>query len=175
MTERHDDSAVEALRSRLGTRHQSGIDAGKADMARVLREELNIGADEADDLLRQMIEAGTVRYVTGSERDPEVRDGDGAEHTGMRAEDSAAARGDALGLNVVPPTGGPQAGYSGMATGTATPAVAVGTGSPAAGAMAMAATDGAMAEGGYWEIGAGGATGVVPSSTRKGQVEPRGT
>lgn len=173
MTERQSDDVVEILRSRLGVRYQSGVDEGRAAMVRTLRDELGLDADQAEAAVRDLIDGGHLRYVTADERDPETRD-DGRSR---RQDDHPRYSTDPADLNVVPATGGPQAGTSGLATGSAAVAAGAGSGSPAAGPLAVAAAAGGVSGGedrGYWDIGAG-ATGVVPSSTRKGQVEPKGT
>ena len=72
MTEQRGDSAIDVLRSRLGPRHQAGIDEGRADIERVLRDEMNIDRDQAAAMVQRMIDEGTLRYVTSDERDPEV-------------------------------------------------------------------------------------------------------
>lgn len=181
MTERQHEELIDMLRRRFGARHMAGIDEGRADMVGVLRDELGIGRDEADALLGRLIEAGLVRYVTGDERDP-VGD---PEVLNDPERAPRAGRADPAERPIaVPPAGGPQEGYSGMATGSAAqaaggavPVAGAGTGSPAAGPVAIVAADpeqGGATGPGYWDIGGSGA-GVVPSATRKGQVEPRGT
>jgi hypothetical protein len=184
VTERQSDDVVEILRRRLGARYQSGIDEGRAAMARALRDELSLGADEADALVRGLIDAGQIRYVTSDERDPMVDPGSRDVERPDQGERSSAR--DPLetgaGLNPIPAQGGPQEGYSGLKAGAALPVSGAGTGSPAAGPLAVAAATGDDRVGdptgakgpGYWDIGAG-TTGVVPSATRKGQVEPKGT
>ncbi|HMQ31325.1 MAG TPA: hypothetical protein PKD53_11385 [Chloroflexaceae bacterium] len=183
MTERQHEELIEILRRRLGSRHMAGIDEGRADIVGVLRDELSIERDEADALLGRLMDAGLVRYVTSDERDPVgnpevIHDPERPERTDPAERPIA-----------VPPVGGPQEGYSGLSTGSsaraagaAIPVAGAGTGSPAAGPVAVVAADPttageAAAQGtgpGYWDIGGSGA-GIVPSSTRKGQVEPRGT
>lgn len=183
MTERQHEELIEILRRRLGSRHMAGIDEGRADIVGVLRDELSIGGDEADAMLGRLMDAGLVRYVTGDERDPvgapEVIDDPERPRQTDRVDPAERPL-------AVPPVGGPQEGYSGLSTGSsaraagaAIPIAGAGTGSPAAGPLAVVAADPttsgeASATGhGYWDIGGSGA-GVVPSSTRKGQVEPRG-
>ena len=179
MIERQQDDVVEALRRRLGNRHQAGLDEGRADLVQALRDELSLSADEAEVTLRRLIHEGRVRYVPAHERDVEhdatAQHDEYLDRDQRTRDDNPATTGAGLGL-AVPPTGGPQQGYSGV-TGTAAPVAAAGTGSAAAGPLAVAAADSDLVEGqgpGYWDIG-GQATGVVPSTTRKGQVEPRGT
>ncbi len=184
MTERQSDDLVEILRRRLGVRYPSGIDEGRAAMARALRDELSLGADEADALLRGLIDAGQIRYVTGDERDPMLdpgaRDDERPDQQGHTSTRDPLETG--VGLNPIPAQGGPQEGLSGLKAGAALPVSGAGTGSPAAGPLAVAAATGdAMTDEptgargpGYWDIGAG-TSGVVPSTTRKGQVEPKGT
>lgn len=188
MTEQRGDSVIDILRSRLGPRHMSGIDEGRADIERVLRDELNMDGEQAQTMVQRMIDDGTLRYVTAAERDPEVdvaaQDDERSDRANQVGDRNPGAIDDRLGASIVPPTGGPQEGYSGLSTGSAAlaagaamPVAGAGTGSAAAAPLAVAATDpalGAHGGAGYWDIG-GGATGVVPSTTRKGQVEPKGT
>lgn len=187
MTEQRSDSVIDILRSKLGPRHMSGMDEGRADIERILREELRLERGDAETMVSRMIDDGQLRYVTAAERDPEVDREAQHDERSDRANQVGAGRApiaDVLGAGVVPPTGGPQEGYSGLSTGSAaraagaaTPVAGAGTGTAAAGPLAVtAATDPTLGAGqaGYWDIG-GLAAGVVPSSTRKGQVEPQGT
>ncbi|NTU79556.1 MAG: hypothetical protein HGA45_09160 [Chloroflexales bacterium] len=149
MTEQQSDNLVEILRRQLGPRHQSSMHQGRAEITQVLRDELQVGAAEAESLVRQMIDSGQLRYVTGDESPP------GAER--MIAQ--PGERPDRpLATPVVPVVTG----------GTSSPPlVPVSAGDPGA-------VDAGGQGPGYWDIG-GQAAGVVPSTTRKGQVEPRGT
>lgn len=189
MTEHDQESrdVVGVLRDRLGVRYQASIDDGRAEIVRVLADELKIGRDEADSMTSQLIDSGRIRYVTGVERDVEY---DTEAHQDERgdADNRRGAAGvvapdltdrtDILQANAIPGGGGPQTTASGLHAGAAAP-VAAGSSGAAPGALPLAAgvDIGAGAEEqqrrGFWDFGAG-AAGVVPSTTRKGQVEPRG-
>lgn len=179
MTEQRGDSVIEALRSRLGSRYPGDMEQGRAEIVRVLRDELQLGADEAEALVRRMIDDGRLRYVTATERDPLIDpatlDGDPtgrAEYTGEG--DPYQRPGDTV---VAPLLGGVQ-DTAGAPRVVAAPAVSSSTTTPPPVFVGDVAASGAELDAGngpgYWEIG-GGATGVVPSGSRKGQVEPRGT
>jgi hypothetical protein len=187
LTEEHEerrDSAVDILQRRLGTRYRSGIDDGRAAIMRVLSEELSIGRDQADEQVSRMIESGQLRYVPAVEHDIEVdRDTQHDEHTDRSTEvggGSQTTRGT-LGPDETPLAGTPIAGSGGVVMSIlGVPAAAVGTGgSGAAAAMPLPTadmddTDDTWRHGGYWDISSETA-GVVPSRSRKGQVEPKGT
>ena len=173
MTEQHEersDSVVDILRRRLGTRHQSGLEEGREDIVRVLRDELSMEHDQAEGLVSRLIDAGQIRYVTAAEHDAELDpDVQYDEHTDRAYQD-----------DVVPPAVVPPVGMAGMNTGTGMPPMPIvapppSTGSPAAVPMMHPALDTDAADGrmGYWDI-CGDKAGVVPSRSRKGQVEPKG-
>ncbi len=179
---------VDVLRERLGVRYQASIDDGRGEIARVLAGELNIGRDEADSMVSQLIDSGRIRYVTGVERDVEYdvtaqRD----EHSDVDSRRGApglvapdlADRSDNLSVNAIPGQGGPQTTASGLHAGAAAP-IAAGSSGAIPGTLPLAAGLAANADAddpqraGYWDFGSG-AAGVRPSTTRKGQVEPLGT
>jgi hypothetical protein len=186
VTERQHNDVVDVLRSRLGVRYLSSLDDGRNEIIRVVSDELKVDRDEAEAMVRQLIDHGHIRYVPRTERDVEYdvtaqRDEYTERDTRRRDADLAdpdlTGRSDELRANPIPIGGGPQTISSGltgvvvappMGGGSTTPPVApVLTGMPTTGS----ADD---LEGGYWDF-ASDATGVVPSQSRKGQVEPRGT
>jgi hypothetical protein len=62
MTERSYQDAVQVLKDRLGGRWE-GIEAeGRAEMSKILRDELGFDRRTADDAIEAMIESGTLRY-----------------------------------------------------------------------------------------------------------------
>lgn len=184
MTERqgHATGVAEMLRDRLGATYRADIDRGKDEIVRVIADGLGVGRDEAAAILRRELDAGRIRYVVGHEADPV--EGRAAQHdersdrAGGREAGDFTDRADNLRINAMPGTGGPGAGTSGITPNAVAPLVAGGTTTPSAAPLAAGADIGASAEdlqrGGYWEF-LGDRAGVVPSSTRKGQVEPRGT
>lgn len=179
MTERQSDAVdvVEILRDRLGVTYHASIDGGRGEIVGVIADELNVGRDEAEEILRMQMEAGRIRYVVGSEVDP-VGNPEVQDDRARRGDEGVTDRSDNLRVNAIPGQGGPDAATSGLTAGAAAPLVAGGTTSPAAAPLAAGVDIGGSAEdlqrGGYWEF-AGDRAGVVPSSTRKGQVEPKGT
>lgn len=185
MTQEHEqrsDSVVDILQRRLGTRHHSGMESGRKDIERVLMDELSMEHDQAHEMVSRMIDSGQIRYVTGDERDIEVdRDAQLDEHTDRAYQVGADRRGmadDVVTPGMIPPA--TAAGTAGMNTGTGMPPVPIAPppsgGSPAVAPLFPAAGDADMAGDrmGYWDI-CGDKAGVVPSRSRKGQVEPRGT
>lgn len=187
MTEHEHESrdVVDVLRRNLGSRYRASIDDGRAEIARVLASELNMSSGDADTMTSELIESGRIRYVTAVEHDVDYD----VEAQRDERSDLDSRRGG-LGLtdpdlsdasdnpraNAVAGQGGPQTTAAGLHAGAAAP-VAAGSSSALPGTLPIAATDetlgGAGDRGGYWEFGGG--VGVVPSTTRKGQVEPRGT
>gem|GEM_PF-1546962 len=187
-------NAVELLRERLGIRYQAGLDEGRAEIARVLAGELNVGHDEAERMTRQLIDSGEIRFIPGIERDddrnippvddsrvdmgeyhrgnadagapgvvlPELNDRAGGRDSDARAD----ADGTPLPAGLHPGFAAPIAANnpSGSTPGTV----------PLAAGLPFDADTGDHLRTGYWDFGSG-AVGVRPSSTRKGQVEPRGT
>jgi hypothetical protein len=183
VTERQSNDLIEMLRDRLGMQYHAGVDEGRREIARVLADATQMGHDEADAAVSRMIDSGMIRYVTGAERDVDrsVAPGEDAAFGRDRTDRTRGGldeRADDLSINAIPGTGGPQAATSGMLAGAPAPIAAGGLGAPPA--TPLAAGDGITASaedlqrGGYWEF-TGDKAGVVPSSTRKGQVEPRGT
>lgn len=167
MTQRESSSLIETLRARLGPRHQSTMDRGRADIVQVLRDELQIGANDAEAMVRQLIDQGQLRYVTSDERDPAGTSGPLTDEAG-RAGSAGVAPPISATVPVAPAVTG-AAPVAPIAGGTTTPAPIV----PAATDHDVTARAGDQ-DSGYWDIG-GQAAGVVPSETRKGQVEPKGT
>jgi hypothetical protein len=181
VTERQGLELIEILRNRLGLQYHAGIDEGRREIVRVLTEETQMNRDEADATVTRLIDSGMMRYITGAERDmdqsiaPLDRDSGHGERTDRSRVDEMA---DNLTVNAVPGAGGPQAATTGMVAGAPAPIAAGGLTTPPA--IPVAAGDAPVANaedlqrGGYWEFNGEGA-GVIPSPTRKGQVEPRGT
>jgi hypothetical protein len=54
---------VEALRKDVGARWFGPEQEGRVELKRALRDNLNLGDDQADDMLTTLIDNGTVRYV----------------------------------------------------------------------------------------------------------------
>lgn len=180
MTERAPRDVIEILKERLGVRYRSDIDSGRNEMMRVVREALNVSSEESERIIRQLIDNGQIRYVTGDERDVEHDvEAQHDEHSDRQRRGEAEGfsdRSDNLRVNAIPGAGGPQEAASGI-TGPATaPVVAGGSTTPA---IIPAVVDPGLTEtagtrqgGGYWDFGSE-TVGVVPSDSRKGQVEPR--
>lgn len=182
MTEQHEersDNVVDILQRRLGTRHYSGMEEGRDDIVRVLRDELSMEHDVAEGLVSRLIDAGQIRYVTAAEHDAELDpDAQYDEHTDRAYQIGDDRRGTTD--DVVPPAVVPPVGMAGLNTGTGMPPMPIvapppSTGSPAAVPMTHPAFDADTADGrtGYWDI-CGDKAGVVASRSRKGQVEPKG-
>lgn len=174
MTERESGNLIEILRQRFGPRHPGAMDRGRADIVQALRDELQIGAADAEAMVQRLVEQGQLRYVTSDERDP----GDTSAPADDRAERAGTGAG---GVTPVAPPISANVPVAPAVTGAApvAPVAAGGTTSTAQPPLVPASVDdddAARAGGqgvGYWDIG-GQAAGVVPSATRKGQVEPRG-
>jgi hypothetical protein len=183
--EHHDHEShdlVETLAARLGNRHYSSIDGGRADIVGVITDEMKVSREEADAMTQRLIDAGRIRYVTGDEQDVEH------DVEAQRDEYSDAAnRRDAGYVDpsaAIAGTADPGATVGTGLTGAAIPpavaaAPTVATGNaPAPAAVPLAMTDANLAgsndmgRGGYWDLAE--ARGVVPSDSRKGQVEPAG-
>jgi hypothetical protein len=194
VTEREITDVVEILRARLGVRYVAGLDAGRREINRVVADELRLSGTDADVLVSRLIDAGMIRYVTRDEvdpvGDPEAQDDERSDEASRRSDDYIDRSGS-LRANAIAGQGGPSAGTSGQMGGPVAPpaaaglgpvpVAAVGTGSAVPAPLAAAAMPAPDADGvrghydmGYWEF-VGERAGVVPSSTRKGQVEPRGT
>lgn len=184
MTERKHTEVIEALRSRLGFQYESSMEDGRHEIERVVADEMNVSSDEAKGIVSELIDGGMIRYVTGAERDVEYDvEAQRDEYTDeqnreAREREKIDDRRDNLAVNAIPGQGGPSAATSGLAAGAAAPVAAAGATAPAALPLAAGVDIGKNAaelqDAGYWEFTADRA-GVVPSSTRKGQVEPRGT
>lgn len=178
MSERQRTGVIEPLCERFGYHYQSPMEEGRAELIRAISEELSYSRDEADTLLQYMIDAGEIRYVPAIERDPV---GNPAVAPVDRRDTATDSPAEDLRINAIPGQGGPPGGTSGMTGSSAAPPLVAG-GTTTSAAMpvgsGLAATPagalGARPASGYWDLGTG-AIGVVPSSTRKGQVEPRGT
>lgn len=179
--------AVDALRARLGVHYRASVDDGRAEIARALADELNIDRDQADAMVGRLIDSGQIRYISGIEADrgdtgatryEQRSDADSSTGAPGLAEPDATDRRDLLRSNAIPHEGAPpQRHVSGITAPATAPLVAGGFGAPGATPLAAGVPIGESAEErqrmGYWEFGGG--AGVAPSSTRKGQVEPRGT
>jgi hypothetical protein len=181
MTERQGGDPVESLRARLGVQYRARLDEGRAELARVLGDELGLGRDDAERAVRELIDAGRIRYVTGVEEDvTHDMAAQHDEHSDANArDDGATERSDNLTINAIPGRGNDRSGgVSGLTAPSTSPLVQGGIVAPGATPLAAGVDIGDNAaerqQMGYWDLG-GGAGGVVPSSTRKGQVEPRGT
>lgn len=181
MTERENSSVVEVLRDRLGIRYRSSIKDGRKTIVKVISDEMNVSRDEADAITTELIDSGKIRYVLGTEEDREydvAAQHDERSDAGL-VEPDLTDSSDNLRANAIPGQGGPQTTAAGLHAGAVAP-VAAGSGSAIPGALPLAAGlpvgEGADDQQrlGYWDFGSD-AAGVVPSSTRKGQVEPRGT
>jgi hypothetical protein len=187
---------VERLRERFGPQYAASLEGGRSEINRAVADELGIGNDEADQTVSRLIDAGMIRYVTADEADPvvdvEAQDDERPDDRGVGRSDAYIDRGDSLRINAIPGQGGPAGGTAGHMGGpVAPPAVgagatahvpvaASGTGSAAPAPLAGAIVPGADAANvgaghgvGYWEF-LGERSGVVPSRSRKGQVEPKG-
>lgn len=177
MTEHNQHDVVEVLRERLGVRYAGSMESGRGEILRLIGSELGVGRDEAEQILQQQIDAGRIRYVTRAEHDSDdnrvaPRDGrsDYESDHGDRSRDPL--------VNAIPGQGGIAAAASGLTGGAAAPGIVMGgtSNTPAVPLdprlSIQEAADGV--QGDYWEF-LGDRTGVVPSSTRKGQVEPAGT
>ncbi|GAB4430011.1 MAG: hypothetical protein OHK0015_14630 [Chloroflexi bacterium OHK40] len=176
MTEQQSRDIVDILSERLGVHYYASIDDGRARIVETIAEELRLDRARAEETLERLLEAGRIRYVTGTERDVvrdvAPRDGDHSDH-----REDATNRSDSLVVNAIPGAGGPQQGTSGLSAGAVAPVAAGGTSSNAPGAPLAAAIplDHSAEEAqraGYWDFSE--ARGVVPSDSRKGQVEPAG-
>lgn len=177
---------VDVLRAHFGPRYQASIDGGRDEIARVLADQLNVDGGEADALTSELIDSGRIRYVTAVERDPDYdreaqhdERSDAGNHDGglgIMTPDLTDGS-DSRRANAISGQGGPSATAAGMHGGMVAPVAAAGTGNPLPGTLPLAASEnslgGADDRVGYWEFGGG--SGVVPSTTRKGQVEPSGT
>lgn len=177
------------LRDRLGVRYRSSIDDGRTEIARVLSDELNISRDEAHDMVRRLVDSGQLRYVTDVEHDVdynvEARGEPTSRDNGLGNDvtldgSGPSNRGDTLRTNAIPGGGGPQEASLGLSAGAAAP-LAVGTSSGGGGAVnpvVAGADPGRLSDdrndSGYWDFDSERST-VVPSTSRKGQVEPSGT
>jgi hypothetical protein len=178
MSERQRINVIDQLRARFGYHYPISMEEGRAELVRAISEEINCSSDEADTLLQYMIDAGEIRYVPAIERDPV---GNPAVAPADQPDPAADRPAEDLRINAIPGQGGPPGGTSGMTGGQAAPTIVGGgtTTSPtmpvgAGLAASTAEASGGRPEGGYWDLGTG-TVGVAPSSTRKGQVEPRGT
>lgn len=178
MSERQRINVIDQLRARFGYHYPSAMEEGRAELVRAISDEVDCSSDEADTLFQYMIDAGEIRYVPAVERDPV---GNPAVAPADRRDPEVDSPAEDLRVNAIAGQGGPPGGTSGMTGAHAAPGLAAGgtTTSPAmpvgAGlAASTAESTGGRPESGYWDLGSG-AVGVVPSSTRKGQVEPRGT
>lgn len=184
MTERQNSAmdVVEILRDRLGVTYRADIDGGRDKIVRVIADGLRVNRDEAAAVLRQQMDAGRIRYVLGTEADPvedrAAQHDERSDQANRRADDGFTDRSDNLRANALPGVVGPAGGTSGLMGSPVAPLVAGGTTTPPATPLAAGVPLDASADdlqrGGYWEF-LGDRAGVVPSSTRKGQVEPRGT
>lgn len=184
MTDRQHVEVIEALRTRLGFQYEAGMDEGRHEIEKVVADEMSIGRDEAKSVVDELVQTGRIRYVTGVERDVEHDveaqhdEYSDEQNRELRERGQIDDRRDNLKVNAIPGQGGPSASTSGLAAGAAAPVAAAGATAPAALPLAAGVDiDKNAAEqqnNGYWEFAADRA-GVVPSGTRKGQVEPRGT
>lgn len=182
MTERQGRDLLGALRERLGVRYRARLDDGRAELVRVAGDALGVGRDEAGRAVGELIDSGRIRYVVGTEQDVEhdvAAQGDERSDTVEGRDDGATDRSDNLTINAIPGRGNDRSGgVSGITSGATAPLVQGGFVAPGATPLAAGVDIGDNAAErqamGYWDLGEG-AAGVVPSSTRKGQVEPRGT
>jgi hypothetical protein len=181
VTEHESRDLVEALSARLGNRHYSSIDDGRADIVSAVADEMHVSRDEADGITQRLIDSGRIRYVTGTERDVEhdveAQDDEHSDRANRMRAEGMTDRSDTLRANAIPGQGGPDAVSSGLTGAAVAPvAVAPGSSTPAAAPLAagvpLAASADELQRGGYWDLS--GAKGVVPSDARKGQVEPAG-
>jgi hypothetical protein len=184
VTERQNSATdvVEILRDRLGATYRADIDGGRDEIVRVIADGLSVDRDEAATILHQQMEAGRIRYVVGTETDPvedrAAQHDERSDQANRRDDDGITDRRDTLRASALPGAVGPAGGTSGLMGSPVAPLVAGGTTTPPATPLAadapLAASADDLQRGGYWEF-LGDRAGVVPSSTRKGQVEPRGT
>jgi hypothetical protein len=186
MPEHQSHDVVDILRERLGARYHSGMEAGRDEIIRTIGSEMQVSGDEAQAIFQNQLDAGRIRYVPAVERDNDNnRLGPGDSYVDQGAHDRHTdldAQARHLTINAIPGQGGVSAGTAGLSAGAAAPVAAGGSTTPAPiPAMMPAAAehpieDGDIyeGEGGYWDF-RGDRAGVVPSSTRKGQVEPSGT
>ena len=187
MTEHHamgkhqEHDVVEILRDRLGMHYRSSMDSGRDEIVRVIAAELNVGRDEAEQIMRQQLDAGRIRYITRAEQDVDddvaAQDDGRTDRANRMDTNDITDRSRNLAVNAIPGGGGPSAATSGLTAGAAAPIAAGGTTMSGAVPLAAGAPIGESADdlqGGYWDF-AGDKAGVKPSSTRKGQVEPKGT
>jgi AraC-like DNA-binding protein len=182
MTEHESHDLCEMLRGHLGVRFQGTLEEGRDEIIRLIASDLGVSRDEAQAIFKRELDAGRIRYITADERDHEAariaadEHGDHGRHSDL--DDHARN----LTINAIPGQGGVSAGTAGLSAGAAAPVITGGTSTPAIPPIMPAgaahpiddATDTDYFEGGYWDL-CGDRAGVVPSRSRKGQVEPRGT
>lgn len=170
MSELQGRDPVDILRSRLGVRYSSGLDDGRSEIVRVLSDELGLNRSEAEATLRNLMDTGHIRYIT-------ARESDTARAVGAGRSDDLDASSDDLRVNAIPGGGGPASAVSGLSAGAAAPVVVGGNTTPppipVETGVPLGMEDNFDPRLGYWDFGGGG--GVVPSRSRKGQVEPTGT
>jgi len=181
MTEHQEHDVVEILRDRLGMHYRSGMDSGRDEIVRVIAAEMHVDHDEAEQIMRQQLDAGRIRYIDHAERDVEhdtpAQDDERTDRANRADGGEITDRSKDLTANAIVGQGGPSAALGGLTAGAAAPLVAGGATNSGALPLAAGAPIGDSAEdlqGGYWDF-AGDKAGIVASSTRKGQVEPKGT
>jgi hypothetical protein len=181
MTE-HQMDVCDMLRGHLGVRYQGTLEDGRKEIIRLIASDMGVSHEEAEVIFRRELDAGRIRYITAEERDVEANriasDPDYATR-GRHTDLDAQARN--LTINAIPGQGGVSTGTAGLSAGAAAPVIAGANTTPVPPIMPAAAarpindvSDADYFEGGYWDL-CGDRAGVVPSRSRKGQVEPLGT